>query len=130
VQIPFTGDNRKREDLIAVKKILEAQDKKVYVVPYGGSNLLGACGFVDAVKELKVQSFDMYLKMDYIFFASSSGGTQAGLKLGVDLFGLDIKIIPISIISLKEFLHYDLGILFIVSSVGHGSLNTMCCKSN
>ena len=39
----------------------------------------------------------MNLKIDYIFFASSSGGTQAGLKLGVDLFGLDTKLMPISI---------------------------------
>src|SRR5690606_28284937 len=76
---------------------LEEQNKKVYLVPYGGSNILGAYGFVDAVKELKAQLSDMNLKMDYIFFASSSGGTQAGLKLGVDLFGLDLKLMPISI---------------------------------
>ena len=95
--IHFTGENRKGEDLLSLKKTLEAQNKKVYVVPYGGSNLLGAYGFVDAVKELKVQLFDMNLKMDYIFFASSSGGTQAGLQLGVDLYGLDLKLMPISI---------------------------------
>jgi D-cysteine desulfhydrase len=39
----------------------------------------------------------MNLNIDYIVFASSSGGTQAGLKLGIDLFGLDIKLLPISI---------------------------------
>ncbi|WP_372754370.1 D-cysteine desulfhydrase family protein [Mariniflexile sp.] len=95
--IDFTGDNRKGEYLESIKAELESQNKKVYVVPYGGSNLIGAYGFVDAVKEFKEQLFTMKLKMDYIFFASSSGGTQAGLKLGVDLFGLDIKLMPISI---------------------------------
>jgi D-cysteine desulfhydrase family pyridoxal phosphate-dependent enzyme len=95
--IHFTGDNRKGEDLYSLKQKLEAQNKKVYVVPYGGSNLLGAYGFVDAVKELKEQLSLMNLKMDYIFFASSSGGTQAGLQLGVDLYGLDLKLMPISI---------------------------------
>ncbi|WP_111307606.1 D-cysteine desulfhydrase family protein [Confluentibacter sediminis] len=95
--IHFTGENRKGEDILSVKKKLEVQNKKVYVVSYGGSNLLGAYGFVDAVKELKEQLSDMNLKMDYLFFASSSGGTQAGLKLGVDLFGLDVKLMPISI---------------------------------
>ncbi|CAH8283393.1 D-cysteine desulfhydrase [Mariniflexile fucanivorans] len=95
--IHFAGENRKGEDLFSLKKKLEAQNKKVYVVPYGGSNLLGAYGFVDAVKELKEQLSNMNLKMDYIFFASSSGGTQAGLKLGVDLYGLDVILMPISI---------------------------------
>lgn len=95
--IHFTGENRKGEDLLSIKQKLEIKNKKVYVVPYGGSNLLGAYGFVDAVKELKEQLSLMNLKMDYIFFASSSGGTQAGLKLGVDLFGLDVKLMPISI---------------------------------
>lgn len=95
--IHFTGDNRKGEDIETLKHELESNGKKVYVVPYGGSNLLGAYGFVDAVKELKEQLTEMNLKIDYIFFASSSGGTQAGLKLGIDLFGLDIKLMPISI---------------------------------
>ncbi|WP_369450413.1 pyridoxal-phosphate dependent enzyme [Algibacter lectus] len=81
----------------SLKFKLEAEGKKVYVVPYGGSNLLGAYGFVDAVKELKEQLTEMNLKMDYIFFASSSGGTQAGLRLGIDLFEVDTKLMPISI---------------------------------
>jgi len=75
----------KGEDIESMKIELESKGKKVYVVLYGGSNLLGAYGFVDAVKELKEQLTEMNLKIDYIFFASSSGGTQAGLKLGVDL---------------------------------------------
>jgi len=96
-KIHFTGDNRKGEDIIKLKQDLEAQEKNVYEIPYGGSNLLGAYGFVDAVKELKEQLSENNLKIDYVFFASSSGGTQAGLKLGVDLYGLDIKLMPISI---------------------------------
>ena len=33
----------------------------------------------------------------YIFFASSSGGTQAGLTLGKDLFGLNAELMAVSI---------------------------------
>lgn len=95
--IHFTGENRKGEDLLEIKKNLEVKGKKVYAVPYGGSNLIGALGFVNAVKELKNQLDNQKLKIDYIFFASSSGGTQAGLQLGLDLFELDIKLLPISI---------------------------------
>lgn len=96
-KIQFTGDNRKGEDIVKLKQDLEAHGNKVYEIPYGGSNLLGAYGFVDAVKELKKQLSEKNLKIDYIFFASSSGGTQAGLKLGIDLYDLDIKLMPISI---------------------------------
>lgn len=95
--IHFTADNRKGEDLELLKHKLNKEGKKVYDIPYGGSNLLGALGFVDAVKELKKQLTDINLKINYIFFASSSGGTQAGLKLGADLYGLDVKLMPISI---------------------------------
>lgn len=95
--IQFTEENRKGEDLNLLKQKLESKGKKVYLIPYGGSNLLGAYGFVDAVSELKDQLLEKGLEINYIFFASSSGGTQAGLKLGIDLLGLDIKLMPISI---------------------------------
>ncbi len=96
-KIHFTGDNRKGEDIIKLRQDLEAQKRNVYEIPYGGSNLLGAYGFVDAIKELKEQLLENNLKIDCIFFASSSGGTQAGLKLGIDLYDLDIELMPISI---------------------------------
>lgn len=95
--IHFTGENRKGEDMLKLKQNLETQNRNVYTIPYGGSNLLGALGFVDAVKELREQLLQNNLKIDYIFFASGSGGTQAGLKLGVDFCNLDIKLMPISI---------------------------------
>lgn len=95
--IHFTGDNRKGEDIASIKKQLESTGKKVYQVPYGGSNLLGAYGFIDAVKELKQQLEDENLDIDYVFFASSSGGTQAGLRLGIDLYNIETKLMPISI---------------------------------
>ncbi len=54
-------------------------------------------GFVNAVGELKKQIDDIQVNIDYIFFASSSGGTQAGLTLGRDLFELNTELIPINI---------------------------------
>jgi len=76
---------------------LELKGKKCFVVPYGGSNFIGALGFVNAVKELKKQLTEENLIIDYIFFASSSGGTQAGLTIGLELFDLKTKLIPINI---------------------------------
>ena len=95
--IHFSGDHRKGEDILSLKSKIESTGKIVYEIPYGGSNLLGAFGFIDAVKELKSQIESRKLQIDYVFFAASSGGTQAGLQLGVDYYGLDTKLIPISI---------------------------------
>ena len=95
--IHFTGENRKGEDIEIIKSELESQGKRCYVIPYGGSNLIGALGFMNAVKELKAQLHQHELKIDYICFASSSGGMQAGLTLGKMIYDLQSELIPISI---------------------------------
>lgn len=96
-EIHFTGENRKGEDKEILKKKLENKGNKCFVIPYGGSNFTGAMGFVNAVKELKEQLIEQKLKIDYIFFASSSGGMQAGLTLGKEIYQLNSELIPISI---------------------------------
>lgn len=95
--IHFTGDNRKGEDIDILLSKLKAAGHKPYVIPYGGSNLTGALGFANAIKELKDQLKEQDLKIDYIFFASSSGGMQGGIHLGKELFGLNAELFPINI---------------------------------
>jgi len=95
--IHFAGQNRKGEDIELLKNKLNKQNNKCYIIPYGGSNITGALGYVNAVKELKQQLTKMHLNVDYIFFASSSGGTQAGITLGLEMFNLKTKLIPIQI---------------------------------
>ena len=95
--IHFKGANRKGEDIEALKSKLQQEGAKCFVIPYGGSNFTGALGFVHAVKELKAQLTAQNLEIDYIFFASSSGGMQAGLTLGKELFSLDATLMPINI---------------------------------
>ena len=66
---------------------------KPYLVPYGGSNATGALGYAFAIKELMEQD----LQAEWIVFATSSGGTQAGLLVGQRLFGYKGKLLGISI---------------------------------
>ncbi|WDE07895.1 D-cysteine desulfhydrase family protein [Thalassomonas viridans] len=93
--IHWAGENRKGEDIPALYQSLQAKGKKPYIVPYGGSNELGALAFVDAVKELAEQSRGLVFSR--LIFASSSGGTHAGLWLGKQLFNLGFELVGINI---------------------------------
>ena len=63
---------------------LKVSGKKPYIVPYGGSNELGAIAFIAALEELESQAKSE--PFSHIVFASSSGGTQAGLMVGKDVY--------------------------------------------
>ena len=68
--------------------------RRPYLVPYGGSSPTGAASYAYAIQELLSQDFS---QPDWIVFASSSGGTQAGMVAGQRLFGFTGKILGISI---------------------------------
>lgn len=93
--IHWTGDNRKGEDIPALVEALTQAGKRPYVIPYGGSNELGACGFVDALLELEAQNNTN--KISHIVFASSSGGTHAGLLLGKAILNKNYQLLGINI---------------------------------
>lgn len=67
--------------------------RKPYLIPYGGSNAVGASAYVLALKELN----DQKMKPEWIVFATSSGGTQAGLIAGAKMSGFRGKIMGISV---------------------------------
>jgi len=67
----------------AVARDLEGQGRRGYVIPGGGSNALGALGYVACAEELLAQTFDLGLKLDHVVVASGSAGTHAGLLVGL-----------------------------------------------
>jgi len=69
--------------------------KKPYLIPYGGSNAVGAYAYFTAMKELLEQLPDEM--PDWIVFASSSGGTQAGLLAGAQNYNLNTTTLGISV---------------------------------
>ncbi|MFA3783727.1 D-cysteine desulfhydrase family protein [Melioribacteraceae bacterium 4301-Me] len=96
-EIHWSGKFRKGEKIPEIVDKLIREGNKPYVVPYGGSNAIGAAAFVYAINELKQQQKKFNYKFDYIIFPSSSGGTHAGLIVGKKVFNLDTKIIGIGI---------------------------------
>ncbi len=73
-------------DLAAAMQLLAvdlaAQGRKGYVIPGGGSNALGALGYVACAHEVLAQTFELGLRLDHVVVASGSGGTHAGLAAG------------------------------------------------
>lgn len=91
--IVWAGD--KQRDLVlrqTYEKSLR-EGKKPYLIPYGGSNVLGASAYTFAMQEMLDQNEDV----DWVVFASSSGGTQAGLVVGAQMFGYQGSLLGISI---------------------------------
>lgn len=77
---------------------LKAEGYNPYYVVGGGHNLPGGTCFVDAVEELKRQCDADRWKPDYIFHASGTGSTQAGIAVGLDKVGWsDVKLVGISV---------------------------------
>lgn len=79
------------------QKLWEA-GRKPYVIAGGGSNEIGALGYVACAEEMLAQFFDMGLVVDRIICASGSAGTHAGLvcglwgnNSGIDVVGINVS---------------------------------------
>lgn len=76
---------------------LEAEGNRCYEIPMGGASPVGSVGFVEGYVELEEQLFAAGLHADYIFHATGTGGTMAGLAAGRKLIGSDTEIISINV---------------------------------
>ena len=94
-KIIWTEKSSRDESLKSAYQNAKEQKKNPYLIPYGGSNSLGAYAYLKAFEELTIQLENNL--PDWIVFASSSGGTQAGLMIGSVLGGQPIKILGISV---------------------------------
>lgn len=92
-ELVWTDLKNRRETLERTFQQAQEQGKKPYLIPYGGSNAVGVVGYVAAVREIMAQGIDV----NGFVFASSSGGTQAGLALGARRYGFQGHVLGISI---------------------------------
>ncbi len=92
------------DPLDALAKAATAQHaagRRPYVIPYGGSNPVGAAAYALAFEEFWEQTEKVSegerLHFDRVVFASSSGGTQAGLVVGARACGYQGQVLGISV---------------------------------
>ena len=80
---------RERERLMAdMAQALGARGQAAYVIPEGGSNGVGSFGYLSAVEEISDQQAagELPSDLELIAFACGSGGTAAGIALGLTRF--------------------------------------------
>lgn len=76
---------------------LRAVGEVAYVIPGGGSNAVGALGYVSCAQELIQQADEIGLRIDRIITATGSAGTQAGLVVGLEGTNADIPVLGIGV---------------------------------
>jgi len=76
---------------------LRAEGRKPYVIPGGGSNAIGALGYVTCALELVAQANEAGLAIDRLVTATGSTGTQAGLVAGLEGARAGIPVLGISV---------------------------------
>jgi L-cysteate sulfo-lyase len=80
-EVPIDTDMNAAMAQLADK--LRSQGRKPYIIPGGGSNPLGALGYVTCALELANQANEMGVAFDSLVHATGSAGTQAGLVVGL-----------------------------------------------
>jgi len=81
---------------------LRDDGKKPYIIPGGGSNEIGALGYVNAAFELTHQANERSLRIDHMVHATGSAGTQAGLVVGMESMNSGIPVYGISVRAPKQ----------------------------
>jgi D-cysteine desulfhydrase len=92
---------RKRAEIMkqAAEELIK-QGRRPYVIPEGGSNAVGAWGYIKQMEELASQAPPGEIT---ILYACGSGGTGAGLILGVKLFGLPYRVVGVNVCDNRDY---------------------------
>ena len=93
--------------IVPVNKVHDTIEKKMdemrnmckhpYFIEGGGHGNIGTEAYVQCYQEIKKQEMELRIHFDYIFFASGTGTTQAGLVCGQILNADERRIVGISI---------------------------------
>ncbi|EOL9134429.1 D-cysteine desulfhydrase [Enterobacter cloacae] len=75
---------------------LEAQGFRPYVIPVGGSNAMGALGYVESALEI-AQQCEGAVSLSSVVVASGSASTHAGLAVGLEHLLPDVELIGVTV---------------------------------
>ncbi|NPV69520.1 MAG: D-cysteine desulfhydrase family protein [Firmicutes bacterium] len=84
-------------EMARVAERLRAGGARPYIIPLGGSSALGSIGYVLAAMEIVDQSIAAGIAPDRVYTSGGSGGTLAGLLLGMKVFAPQVAVWGISV---------------------------------
>ena len=96
------ADSDMNAEMEQLAQLLRDDGKKPYIIPGGGSNEIGALGYVNAAFELTHQANERSLRIDHLLHATGSAGTQAGLVLGMEAMNSGIPVYGVSVRAEKQ----------------------------
>ena len=88
---------------------LASQGKQFYIIPEGGSNEIGAWGYIQCFFEIIEQIEVRNLSIDAIAVSTGSGGTHAGLLIGKLLKKSEIDIISINVCDDADYFKFKIS---------------------
>ena len=97
-----TADELEAATVKKVTEEWEAKGEKVYFIPVGGSNEIGALGYYDCALELAAQVEEMQLSDVRLISTVGSMGTYMGLACAIKNEGLPLRLTGISISPKKD----------------------------
>ena len=94
----YLGGTDMEQEMHTLARQLQDDGETPYIIPGGGSNELGALGYVSAALEILTQANNRGLVIDRIVHATGSCGTQAGLvsgfigtNAGINVLGIGVR---------------------------------------
>jgi 1-aminocyclopropane-1-carboxylate deaminase/D-cysteine desulfhydrase-like pyridoxal-dependent ACC family enzyme len=98
VQLTATDDRAERAAVVeGLVASLRAAGRRPYVIDPGGSSVTGALGQVLAGLELAGQASALGFVPDIVILPTATGGTQAGLAVGLLVAGLDTAVVGVAV---------------------------------
>lgn len=97
-------DDKTETDRVIERVVQDLRDKgrNPYLIPVGGSTVLGAASYILAVGELLQQLDRMKVKPDYAFITTGSCGTHAGILCGMRYYDAAIPVYGITVSRTKQ----------------------------
>lgn len=92
-----SGGTDMNAEMEQLSDTLLQQGKTPHIIPGGGSNAIGALGYVNCARELVEQANGLGLEIDALVHATGSSGTQAGLVTGLAAIQSDIHLLGIGV---------------------------------
>lgn len=92
VHVVAGGPDERQAKVDEVAADLADRGHLPYIIPGGGSNGVGALGYVGAMLELSYQLWEQSIQPKAMYFAAGGGGTHGGIIMGAKLYAVEFAI--------------------------------------